>query len=390
VKSGETLERIVLAYSGGLDTSIAIPWLAETFGAEVVTVTLDLGHGSELVEIRQRSLALGAVRAHVIDVREELIRDYALPALQAGALYADRAPMTTALTRPLIARKLVDVARMEGATAVAHGCAAAGDDGLRLDALVSALDPAVRLIVPTRMWEMTHDEAMTFAREHGLPVPASFDGPYRMDANVWGRSIGCSPAQDSWSEVPEAVYTLTRSPRDCPDQPAYVEIEFDAGRPSRINSIEMSPLEMIDSLETIAGLHGVGRIDLMATRLTGGQSREIYEAPAAVVLHAAHKELEQLVIPSDLEQVAHALGRTYADLINSGQWFSPTRTAIDAFVAAVQPRVTGSIRLRLFKGDCRVAGRRSPFAQSDGAPPPGAADTRDGRPVAGGILKTLS
>lgn len=384
------MERIVLAYSGGLDTSIAIPWLAETFGAEVVTVTLDLGHGSELVEIRQRALALGAVRSHVIDVREELIRDYALPALQAGALYADRAPMTTALTRPLIARKLVDVARMESARAVAHGCAATGDDGLRLDALVSALDPGLRLIAPTRIWEMSRDEAMTFAREHDVPVPISFDGPYRADANVWGRSIACSPAQDSWSEVPDAVYALTRSPRDCPDQPAYVEIEFEAGRPSRINGIEMSPLEMIDSLETIAGLHGVGRIDLMATRLTGGQSREIYEAPAAVVLHAAHKELEQLVVPSDLEQVAHALGRTYADLINSGQWFSPTRTAIDAFVAAIQPRVTGSIRLRLFKGDCRVAGRRSPFAQSDGLAPDQAADTRAGRPAAGGILNTHS
>jgi argininosuccinate synthase len=394
VKIGETLERIVLAYSGGLDTSIAIPWLAETFGAEVVTVTLDLGHGSELVEIRQRALALGAVRSHVIDVRDEFIRDYALPALQAGALYADRAPMTTALTRPLIARKLVDVARMEGASAVAHGCAAphnvTSDDGLRLDALVSTLDPAARLIAPTRMWEISRDEAMAFARERGIPVPASFDGPYKTDANVWGRSTVCSPAQDSWAEVPDEVYALTRSPRDCPDQPAYVEIEFEAGRPIRVNRIEMSPLEMIDSLETIAGLHGVGRIDLMATRLTGGQSREIYEAPAAVVLHAAHNELEQLVIPSDLEQVAHALGRTYADLINSGQWFSPTRTAIDAFVAAIQPRVTGSIRLKLFKGDCRVAGRRSPFAQSDGLPPSQAADVRASRPAAGGTITTHS
>lgn len=388
------MERIVLAYSGGLDTSIAIPWLAETFGAEVVAVTLDLGHGSELVEIRQRALALGAVRSHVIDVREEFVRDYALPALQAGALYADRAPMTTALTRPLIARKLVDVARMESATAVAHGCAAphqlTSDDGLRLDALVSALDPAARVIAPTRIWEMSRDEAMAFARERGIPVPASVDGPHKTDANVWGRLTVCSPAQDSWAEPSDEAYALTRSPRDCPDQPAYVEIEFEAGRPLRVNSIEMSPLEMIESLETIAGLHGVGRIDLMATRLTGGLSREIYEAPAAVVLHAAHKELEQLVIPSDLEQVAHALGRTYADLINSGQWFSPTRTAIDAFVAAIQPRVTGSIRLKLFKGDCRVAGRRSPFAQTEGVAPSPAAAARAGRPAVDGTIHTHS
>jgi argininosuccinate synthase len=360
------MERIVLAYSGGLDTSIAIQWLAETFAAEVVTVTLDLGHGSGLVEIRERALALGAVRSHVIDVREEFVREYALPALQAGALYADRAPMTTALTRPLIARKLVDVARMEGATAVAHGCAATSDDGLRLDVLVAALDPALRVIAPTRMWEMSRDEAMAFAREREIPGPAPVDALYRTDSNLWGRATVCSPAQDAWVEPSEEIYALTRSPRDCPDQPAYVEIEFEAGRPVRVNSVELSPLEMIDSLETIAGLHGVGRIDLVATRLTGGHSREIYEAPAAVVLHAAHKELEQLVIPSDLEQVAHALGRTFADVINSGQWFSPTRAAIDAFVAAIQPRVTGSIRLKLFKGDCRVAGRRSPFAPPTG------------------------
>ena len=374
------MERIILAYSGGLDASIAIPWLRDTFSAEVVTVTLDLGHGSELVEIRQRALALGAVRSHVIDVREEFVRDYALPALQAGALLADRAPMTTALTRPLIARKLVDVARMENATAVAHGSGATSDDGLRLDALVSALDPAMRVIVPTRMWEMSREEALSFARDRGIPAPASADGHYSTDANVWGRSTLCSPAQDPWVEPSEDLYALTRSPRDCPDQPAYVEIEFAAGKPIRVNSIEMLPLEMIESLETIAGLHGVGRVDLVAARLTGGQAREIYEAPAAVVLHAAHKELQQLVMPSDLEQVAHALGRTYADLINGGQWFSPTRTAIDAFVAAIQPRVTGAIRLKLFKGDCRVAGRRSPFAPEVASSSP-AADARAARPA---------
>ena len=380
------MDRIILAYAGGLDASIAISWLADTFKAEVVTVTLDVGAGGELVEIRQRALALGAVRSHVIDVRDEFIRDYALPALRAGALQADRAPMATALTRPLIARKLVDVARMEKATAVAHGCGATSDDGLRLDALVAALDPSLRVIAPTRMWDMTREEALGFARERGLPVPASFDGPYKSFANVWGRSTLCSAAQDPWVEPSEEIFALTRSPRDCPQQPAYVEIEFDAGRPIRVNSIEMSPLEMIESLETIAGLHGVGRIDLMTARLAGGQSREVFEAPAAVVLHTAHRELEQLVVPSDLEQLAHALGRTYADLVNAGQWFSPTRAAIDAFVAAVQPRVTGAIRLKLFKGDCRVAGRRSPFAQADTSTSPSSVE----RAAAPGTVPTHS
>ena len=383
------MDRIVLAYAGGLDASIAIPWLADTFKAEVVTVTLDFGAGSELVEIRQRALALGAARSHVIDVREEFIRDYAMPALQAGAMHADRAPMATALTRPLIARKLVDVARMENATAVAHGCGAASDDGLRFDALVAGLSPATRVIAPTRMWDMTRDEALTFARERGVPVPASFDGPYKSFANVWGRSKLCSPAQDPWVEPSEEIFELTRASRDCPAQPAYVEIEFEGGRPIRVNSIEMSPLEMIESLETIAGLHGVGRIDLMTTRLAGGQSREIFEAPAAVVLHTAHRELEQLVVASDLEQVSHALGRTYADLISTGQWFSPTRSAIDAFVAAVQPRVTGAIRLKLFKGDCRVAGRRSPFGNGETAES-SHADAAADRTSASGAVPTHS
>jgi argininosuccinate synthase len=286
--------------------------------------------------------------------------------------------MVTALTRPLIARQLVDVARMEHATSVAHGAGATSDDGLRFDALVGSLDPALRVIAPTRMWDMTRDEGLRFAHDKGLPVSASYGGPYKSFANVWGRSTLCSAEQDAWGEPSEEIFALTRSPRDCPQQPAYVEIEFDGGRPVRVNGIEMSPLEMIESLETIAGLHGVGRLDLMTPRLAGGQSREIFEAPAAVVLHTAHRELEQLVVPSDLEQVAHALGRTYADLINAGQWFSPTRTAIDAFVAAVQPRVTGAIRLKLFKGDCRVAGRRSPFAHADAALTPSGAQAAAG------------
>jgi argininosuccinate synthase len=379
------MERIVLAYSGGLDASIAIQWLAEHFKAEVVTVTLDFGAGAELVEIRQRALALGAVRAHVIDVREEFIRDYAVPALQAGAMHADRAPMVTALTRPIIARKLIEVARMENATAVAHGAGAMSDDGLRFDALVAALNPALRVIAPTRMWDMTRAEALTFARERGVPVPASYEGPFKTFANVWGRSTLFVPEQDPWAEPAEDIFALTRAPRDCPAQPAYVEIEFDGGRPLRVNSIEMSPLEMIESLETIAGLHGVGRIDLVTPRLAGGQSREIFESPAAVVLHTAHRELEQLVVPSDLEQVSHALGRTYADLVNGGQWFSPTRSAIDAFVAAVQPRVTGAIRLKLFKGDCRVAGRRSPFAFGESA---ASSHAQADRAPAGGAVHT--
>lgn len=369
------MRRIVLAYSGGLDTSVAIPWLAETYGAEVVTVTLDLGQGRELVDVRERALGAGAVRAHVIDVREEFVRDYILPALNAGALYEDWYPMATALGRPLIARRLVEVARMEGARAVAHGCGTGkGNDQVRLDVSARALDPTVEVIAPVRVWGLSTAEKIEYARLRGIPVPAAAAGPYSTDTNLWGRSIECGVLDDPWREPPEEIYTLTRAAQDCPDEPAYIEIAFEGGVPVRANEIEMPLLELIESLEIIAGAHGVGRIDMMENRLGGTKSREIYEAPAAVVLHTAHRELEKLVIDRDLERTKHELARSYADLVYHGHWFSQTRAAIDGFVAVIQPRVTGLVRLRLFKGDCRVVGRKSPFALYEGGP---ATDRRD-------------
>jgi len=355
------MTRIVLAYSGGLDTSVAIPWLAEQYGAEVVAVTLDLGQGRELEDIRERALAIGCVRAHVLDVREEFAREFILPALQAGAIYEDRYPLATALGRPLIARRLVEIAHLEGASAIAHGCTGKGNDQVRLDVSSRALDPKITVIAPARVWGMTRPDEIEYARQRGIPVPATIASPYSTDSNLWGRSIECGVLEDPWTEPPDEIYTLTRNPADCPDQPAYVEIEFDAGVPVKVNGIAMPIVDLIASLETIAGAHGIGRIDMVENRLVGIKSREIYEAPAAVALHAAHKELEKLVIPRDLERLKHDAGRTYADLVYNGLWFTPTREAIDAFVAKIQERVTGTIRLKLFKGDCRVVGRKSPF-----------------------------
>ena len=356
------MERIVLAYSGGLDTSVAIRWLADRYQAEVIAVTLDLGQGRELTDVRERALGLGAVRAHVLDVREEFAREYVLPALQAGALYEDRYPLATALGRPLIAKKLVEVARMEGATTIAHGCNGKANDELRLELAIRALDPGVTVLAPARMWGMSRHEQIEYAKARRIPIPSTVESPYTVDTNLWGRSIERGVLEDTWQESPEDIYALTRSPRDCPDEPAYVEIEFEAGVPVRVNGIEMSLIEMIESLETIAGAHGVGRIDMVENAATGGKSREIYEAPAAVVLYAAHVEMMKLVVPRDLERLAHHLGRAYADLAYNGRWFSPTREAIDAFMRTMQPRVTGAVRLKLFKGDCRVVGRRSPMA----------------------------
>ena len=359
------MERIVLAYSGGLDTSVAIRWLIEHYRAEVIAVTLDLGQGKERDDVRARALAVGATRAHLVDVRDEFAVEYILPALQAGAIYEDQYPLATALGRPLIAKQLVEIARLEGAGAIAHGCTGKGNDQVRIDVSARALNPAIRIIAPARIWGMTRPDEIAYARSHRIPVSVSVDSPYSTDANLWGRSIECGMLEDPWTEPPEEIYTLTKSPAECPDTPAYVEIEFEAGVPTKVNGVAMPLTELISSLETIAGAHGVGRIDMVENRLVGIKSREIYEAPAASVLHAAHRELETFVVPRDLERLKHELARVYADLVYNGLWFTPTREAIDAFVARIQERVHGSVRLKLFKGDCRVVGRKSAFALYD-------------------------
>lgn len=356
------MNRILLAYSGGLETTVAIPWLREQFDAEVITMTVDLGQGLELASIHERALAAGAVRAHVVDARDEFVREYILPALQAGAVYEDRYPLATALGRPLMARRLVEIARMEGAGAIAHGCTGVHNDQVRLEASIRALDLSLSVIAAAQVWTATVDEKVEFARQRRVAVPDPATPTYSIDTNLWGRAIASGGLENAWVEPPEDIYTLTRSPQESPDQAAYVELDFQAGVPVRANGVDMSMLELIESLEIIAGAHGVGRIDVVENRLAGIKEREVYEAPAAVVLHTAHKELEKLVIPRDLERVKHDLSRIYADLVYSGQWFSHTRQTIDAFVAAVQPRVTGSVRLKLFKGDCRIVGRKSPYA----------------------------
>ncbi len=338
------MPRIVLAFTGGLDTSVAIPWLKEHHDAEVVTVTLDLGQGRALEAVRDRALAAGAVRAHVLDVRDEFASGFIVRALKADAVYEDRYPMATSLGRPLIAQKLVDIAGIEQATVVAHGGTAKGNDQIRLEACVRALNPALTVLAPVQ--------------EQGTSVA---EGPYSVDANLWGRAIQYGVLEDPWTEAPEEVYTLTRAPAECPDEAAYVEISFEKGVPVAINGVEMPILELIGSLGIIAGAHGVGRIDMVENRLAGTKAREIYEAPAAVVLHAAHKELQKMVMTTGVDRFSRAVSLQYADTIYNGLWFTPLREALDAFIDKVQERVTGVIRMKLFKGDCRVVGRKSPF-----------------------------
>jgi argininosuccinate synthase len=356
------MERIVLAYSGGLDTSVAIPWMKEKYNAEIIAVTMDLGQGKELEAVRDRALQTGAVRAHVLDLREEFARDYILPALKADAIYEDRYPMATALGRPLIGQKLVEIAEIEQATAVAHGCTGKGNDQVRLDVTTRALNPKLKVIAPARDWGMTRPEEIEYARQRNVPVPATVSSPFSTDSNLWGRSIECGVLEDPWQEPPEEIYTLTKSPSECPNEAAYVEIAFEEGVPTGINGVQMPLLDLIASLGTIAGAHGVGRVDMLENRLVGIKSREIYEAPAALVLHAAHKELQKFVTTKDLERISRFVSLQYADLVYNGLWFTPMREALDAFVDKVQERVTGVIRVKLFKGDAHIVGRKSPYS----------------------------
>ena len=381
------MTRIILAYSGGLDTSVAIPWLREKHGAEIIAVTLDVGQGRELNQIRERAMSSGAIRCHVLDVRDEFARDYVLPALQANALYEERYPLATALSRPLIAKKLVDIAHMENATAIAHGCTGKGNDQVRIDVSARAIDPAISVIAPAREWGMTREQEIDYARARNVSIPATKSNPYSTDQNLWGRSIECGILEDLWNEPPDDIYTLTKSPAEAPAAPAYVEIEWVDGVPVKVNGVEMPLVELIDSLETIAGVHGVGRIDMVENRLVGIKSREIYEAPAGVLLHLAHRELEALVIPKDLQRLKQRMSQEYSDIVYNGLWFSPARSAIDAFVQNIQQRVTGAIRLKLYKGDCRVVGRTSPFALYDhGLATYGLGDTFD-HSAAEGFIK---
>jgi len=367
VKPQAKANRVVLAYTGSFETCVGIPWLREHSAAEVVTVTLDLGQGRVLEEVRDRALAAGAVRAHVLDVREEFAANFIVRALKADAIYEDRYPMATSLGRALVAQKLVEVAGIEQASAVGHGGVDADNDQIRIESSVRALNPDLQVLAPVQQWGMSATESRAYARAHGISVPIA-ESPYSVDANLWGRAVQYGVLDDPWAEAPEEVYTLTKNPGDCPDEPAYVELSFESGVPVAINGVEMPVLDLIGSLSIIAGAHGVGRIDMVENRLVGTKVREIYEAPAAVLLHTAHKELQKMVVTTGVDRFSRAVSLQYADTIYNGLWFAPLREALDAFINKVQERVTGVIRMKLFKGDCRVVGRKSPFALYESAP----------------------
>jgi argininosuccinate synthase len=353
-------DKVVLAYSGGLDTSVAIRWLKERYNLDVIALNVDVGNERDFSAIQQKALKVGAVKSLVVDAKELFVNHFIFPALQADALYEGQYPLATALARPLMARLLVDTAVEEGATAVAHGCTGKGNDQVRFDVSINALAPELKIIAPAREWGMTREETIKYAKRYGIPVPVTVASPYSIDENMWGRSIECGVLEDPWVEPPSDVFTWTKSPADAPDEPGYVEIGFDQGIPVTIDGQRMDGVSLIQRLNQLAGEHGVGRIDHLENRLVGIKSREIYEAPAATVLLQAHQALEAMTLSKDQLRFKQKVAIEYADLIYNGLWFSSLHQDLAAYVKSTQRYVTGTARLKLFKGNCQVAGRKSP------------------------------
>ncbi len=353
-------DKVVLAYSGGVDTTVCIPYLKEKYGVkEVITLAADLGQGDELEPIRQKALKCGASESVVTDVTEPFITDYAFPAIQANALYENRYPLSTALARPLIAKLLVDTAEEYGADAVAHGCTGKGNDQVRFDVAIAALNPDLKVLAPAREWGMSREEAMAYGEKFGLTFPVKKSSPYSIDRNLLGRSVEAGPLEDPWIEPQEEVFIMTQGLALAPDEPEYVEIGFEQGRPVSLNGDALSPVALVTQLNEIAGRHGVGRIDMIENRLVGIKSREIYEAPALLVLIAAHRDLESLTLTGDVTQYKRNIEQTYAQMIYNGLWYSPLKSALDAFISQTQTRVSGTVRIKLFKGNAIIAGRKS-------------------------------
>jgi len=355
-------KRVVLAYSGGLDTSVIVRWLADK-GFEVITYTADVGQGEELDEIPQKAKASGAVEAIVDDIKEEFAREYCIPLMRAGALYEGKYPLISALSRPLIAKKLVEIAHRKGADFVAHGSTGKGNDQVRFEASVWALDPDIEVLAPVREWEFkSRDEEIEYAKKHGIPVVATKEKPYSYDRNLWGVAIEAGPLEDPYVEPPEDAFVLTVSPEKAPDEPQYVEVEFERGLPVAINGKRYEELwKLIWDLNEIAGRHGFGRIDMVENRLVGIKSREVYEAPAALLLMRAYDELESLVLDRFTYHYKQShVKHPYAEVVYEALWFTPLREALDAFNNQIAPLVSGKVKFKLYKGSAQVVGRKSP------------------------------
>ncbi|RLF21294.1 MAG: argininosuccinate synthase [Thermoprotei archaeon] len=350
--------KVVLAYSGGLDTSVAIKWLQEKYGAEVITVTLDVGQMEDLKSIEEKAKMLGVAKHYSINAVEEFAERYVAKAIKANALYEGKYPLHSALSRPLIAEKLVEVALKEGADAVAHGCTGRGNDQVRIEVTVKALAPHLKIIAPVREWELSRDMEVAYAKERGIPVPVK-DKPYSIDQNLWGRSIECGPLDDPYAEPPEDAFEWTVNPSQAPDKPLYLTLTFRGGLPVALNGVEMSLKDLVIELNKLAGQHGVGRIDHIEDRVVGIKSREVYEAPAAVCIVEAHKDLEKMTLTKHELSFKSMVDEVWTKLAYEGLWCDPLREDLEAFIDKTQVRVEGEVKLKLYRGWLTVVGRRS-------------------------------
>ncbi len=356
------MPKVVLAYSGGLDTSVIIRWLKVERGMDVYAVAIDLGEERDYEGIRKKALDIGAIGAEVIEAKDEFAREFIFPALKANAIYEDRYPLSTSLARPLIAKLVGEVAIREKAEAVAHGSTGKGNDQVRFEVTWACLFPQLKAIAPIRDWAMSRDEEIDYAKQHGIPIPVDRKSPYSYDTNLWGKSAEAGPLEDPWVEPPDDVHQWTKDPEDTPAKPAYVEIGFERGVPVSLDGKAVKPADLIARLNALAGEHGVGRIDMVENRLVGIKSRETYECPAAVVLLSAHRDLESLCLERELAHYKRLLELKYAELVYYGLWYSPLRRALDAFMDDTQATVTGVVRMKLHKGNCTPAGRKSPYS----------------------------
>lgn len=353
-------DKVVLAYSGGVDTSVCIPYLKEEWGVkEVITLAADLGQGEELGPIQKKAEDSGASISLVADAKADFIKDYAFPAIQANALYENRYPLSTALARPLIAKLLVEAAEKYGADAVAHGCTGKGNDQVRFDVSIAALNPNLKVLAPAREWGMSREQTIAYGEKFGIPAPVKKSSPYSIDRNLLGRSIEAGPLEDPWTEPLEEIYAMTKAIADTPNEPDYVEIGFERGIPVSLDGQFLAPLDLVGQLNDRVGNHGVGRIDMVENRLVGIKSREIYEAPALLVLIHAHRDLESLTLTADVSHYKRGIEETYSQLVYNGLWYSPLKGALDAFVQQTQERVSGTVRVKLFKGNATIVGRKS-------------------------------
>ncbi|NIM05190.1 MAG: argininosuccinate synthase [Armatimonadetes bacterium] len=352
--------KAVLAYSGGLDTSVAIRWMQQNYGCDVIAVAVDVGEEGDYAGIRRKALKIGAVKSVVVDAKKEFARDFILPALKANAIYEGRYPLATALARPLIAKVTGDIALKEGAHMLAHGATGKGNDQVRFEITWGALFPKMKIIAPIREWGMTREQEIEYAKKNGIPVPVTKRSPYSFDVNLWGKSAEAGPLEDPWAEPLEEVYDWTTAPEKAPAKPAYVEIGFEQGEPVSLDGRKMEPVKLISNLNALAGEHGIGRVDMIENRLVGIKSREVYECPAATVLLSAHRDLEGLCLERELAHHKTLLESKYSELVYYGLWYSPLREALQAFIDDSQKRISGKVRMKLFRGNCAAVGRQSP------------------------------